>query len=217
MQRAAGQDGVDVCLCGSKVKHRPHSIYIFPPSSTSVGSSDKTKCVRVGKIPDVYVSGQCCGFTSVCMYKLSLWHMYSICLWTCKYVACVAASECVLCVQGSRTASLEALCTTVAFLANATEWCSCVRSSVILNVLKGKSWSRAGVVEGEWVWEVGEVQSYLIQSPSLLSPAACGAHGTIVDFNTMRSRQKWNKGSLLLTVLCVKQRRHRPLSIFTSV
>ena len=49
-----------------------------------------------------------------------------------------------------------------------------------------KSGSRAEVTEG--VWEVGEALSYLIQSPSLMSTGAGGAHGTIVDFKTMRSR-----------------------------
>ena len=39
------------------------------------------------------------------------------------------------------------------------------------------------------MWEVGEVLSYLIQAPMLMSPGACCTHGTIVDFDTMRSQR----------------------------
>ena len=48
---------VCVCLYEGEGKYCPRSFYVFLPSSSSVRSSDKTKCVCVKEI-HVYVSAQ---------------------------------------------------------------------------------------------------------------------------------------------------------------
>lgn len=62
---------------------------------------------------------------------------------------------------------------------------------MILNVFQGKCGSKAGGMEGKnGGGRLVMVMPDLIQAPTLMSPGACSAHGTIVDLHTMRSHFK---------------------------